>query len=836
MSIKLSMLLTADAAQAKAELKSTGKAADGAGKSVEKMGRKGKTATSSTKALGASASRAKNQVQQLSAAEVQAANTVGKLGAANQIAAGNVGNLFAQLNDVESVMGEMQSSLQGGIRAVGAALGQMINPINLITIGSIAAGAALVGWLRDARPAALSLEEVIGNLSGGIDNYRSSVQAAGLDTAAMIERFGSGASSAKKYLDALIEVRRREALVGAAQVAKSVTGGEGSYGVLLERLKAGDRSGTDSLSPSQIANRELMRELALSYQEIDAVSEQSIATQIAAWERVYAATVAIAESVDGVSQNENERLGLIAEQVLRMQELLALDEASNRAAEAALTAQREKLSEWVASAYDYAAARVQANVADMASGQAMLQKLNEENAIRAAILAHGEGSVQVAQLRAAAERRVFEETLKTKNYSSAVKDEIRAAWEYSQQLANTDIASGIDAAANAAARMANNIARALGAAQSLSAQGANAVQDAEIRLRYADDPVQAARQLGIVKMQRRQGILRDDADSTQLAALDAQAITFGNQQAERARLDKERGDSQRNNRDGGKASLGEREAVKELVRGLEDELAILRETDPVQKEMLKNREALTGATAQERQSIADLIAQRNAETEALERQQELWAEFRNTTYDALDGLIFQGESLADVMDSVAASIQKAVLQAILLGEGPLAGLLGGSGGDGILGAIATAIVPANAEGGMIYGPGSGTSDDILMFGSSGEFMVNAAATKKHRGLLELINAGNNIPGYAAGGYVAPGYMSNRGAANSGFAGAPQIIIENQSSTPITGEIEETVDASGRRSSKLVLADAVGDALTTRGGGANRVMKNRYGLRQQGALR
>lgn len=62
-----------------------------------------------------------------------------------------------------------------------------------------------------------------------------------------------------------------------------------------------------------------------------------------------------------------------------------------------------------------------------------------------------------------------------------------------------------------------------------------------------------------------------------------------------------------------------------------------------------------------------------------------------------------------------------------------------------------------ARGGLITGPGTGTSDSIPVRLSNGEFVVRAAATARHRPLLEAINAG--APGYAAGGYVQPQYMA-----------------------------------------------------------------------------
>lgn len=60
-----------------------------------------------------------------------------------------------------------------------------------------------------------------------------------------------------------------------------------------------------------------------------------------------------------------------------------------------------------------------------------------------------------------------------------------------------------------------------------------------------------------------------------------------------------------------------------------------------------------------------------------------------------------------------------------------------------------------ASGGRVVGPGSGTSDDVPIWASNGEFVVNAAATAKHRRLLEAINNGEHgMASFASGGKVS----------------------------------------------------------------------------------
>jgi hypothetical protein len=61
-------------------------------------------------------------------------------------------------------------------------------------------------------------------------------------------------------------------------------------------------------------------------------------------------------------------------------------------------------------------------------------------------------------------------------------------------------------------------------------------------------------------------------------------------------------------------------------------------------------------------------------------------------------------------------------------------------------------VREEATGGMIRGPGTGTSDSIPAMLSNGEFVVNAKATAQNRELLERINSGK-VAKFAEGGIV-----------------------------------------------------------------------------------
>lgn len=103
------------------------------------------------------------------------------------------------------------------------------------------------------------------------------------------------------------------------------------------------------------------------------------------------------------------------------------------------------------------------------------------------------------------------------------------------------------------------------------------------------------------------------------------------------------------------------------------------------------------------------------------------------------------------------------------------------------GASGRAIAPNFASGGMLYGPGTGTSDSIPVMASNGEYIIKADVVKRiGKVKLDQINGGNfayggmvgsmpgmsSAPGMATGGFVGsmPSYSSAPGMAAGGFIG------------------------------------------------------------------
>ncbi len=345
-----------------------------------------------------------------------------------------------------------------------------------------------------------------------------------------------------------------------------------------------------------------------------------------------------------------------------------------------------------------------------------------------------------------------EEQRKFYQKSLDVERALRAALGLTGDIDAADVDGGISRAADEARRLADELLAALGAAQSLASQGQTALREAQLKFEFKDDPVKLARELAALRFDSTVGSPRGSGPEEQLdiAILRQEAVSAAE---EVARLDQAYAEWQRNQRSAAGGAAKERSALADLIDAQMQELALLRETDPVQREMLKHRDALAAATDVERQLVEELIATRLREQEQMQALQETQDFFANTVYDAFEKAIFSGGSLVDVLHNIVAALARAALQATLLGEGPLAGLFGTSGGGGLFTMLFKAIFPGKADGGLITGPGSGTSDDVLIAASSGEFVMTAAATRRHRHLLEAMNAGATMPGFARGGMV-----------------------------------------------------------------------------------
>jgi len=220
---------------------------------------------------------------------------------------------------------------------------------------------------------------------------------------------------------------------------------------------------------------------------------------------------------------------------------------------------------------------------------------------------------------------------------------------------------------------------------------------------------------------------------------------------------------------GGVAARAEADAVGTLIERLRAEVEVSRELDPIAKEMLRYRNQLKDATDEERAAVEALIAQREREKAAMASMEFVSDAAGNAMIDALMGASDAGEKLID-------TLKRAVLQAVLLGEGPLGGMLGGGIFKGLFGGAGEAAPPGFARGGWT---GSGATTDVAGVVHAEEYVFDADATRRIgvANLEALRRAARR--GYRSGGFVTDGrpVVRDSGGARSGDEGARRAVFE-----------------------------------------------------------
>lgn len=168
-----------------------------------------------------------------------------------------------------------------------------------------------------------------------------------------------------------------------------------------------------------------------------------------------------------------------------------------------------------------------------------------------------------------------------------------------------------------------------------------------------------------------------------------------------------------------------------------------------------------------------------AQADAAERSAQSYRHLQRAAAGALSEIALYGEGAMGVMKRLALSIADAVLQANLLGEGPLAGIFGGGGAGGLLGSLFGAIG---------FGGGRATGGPV----SPGEFYA--------------VNERSTAPGFffpVGPGRIEPPSNDNpsRGA---GAAGARPIFFDLRGAV-VTDDLLRQMNAIARRTSGAVVS-------------------------------
>jgi tape measure domain-containing protein len=244
----------------------------------------------------------------------------------------------------------------------------------------------------------------------------------------------------------------------------------------------------------------------------------------------------------------------------------------------------------------------------------------------------------------------------------------------------------------------------------------------------------------------------------------------------------------------------------------------LLETHKLEAEQLEKLRRAKGLDAQlsdeQKKKIAELVEARAKEVQAneeaeksLERLKEFESGIADLGFDFFSGLIDGSKSFKESIDDLIKSLAKMILQAALLGTGPLGGLFGGLGQSkggvgGLFGSLFSLF--GMSEGGFTGPGGKYTPKGIV---HAGEYVLDAETTKKI-GVKNLDMLRQGMRGYTDGGLVgrmqtvAPGAYGTMGnTGNMSFAFAIDARGATRDSVPI---LEQQIQKLRRDIPSIVL--------------------------------
>jgi len=193
----------------------------------------------------------------MAAGMARAATAAKGLGAAQQVGAHHTANVFANLNDIGVMlaagqnpfqlalqqgtqlnqvwanMGAQGKSLGGVVGVLGSALGSMLNPMSLLTLGVIAGGAALVQWAMSAGSAGdktKTFDDSVASAESAISNLSNAVETlAGARLGGLADGYGVVNAALLVHLERLKQVAELEAMASnrnnIIEAQSAMTGG-----------------------------------------------------------------------------------------------------------------------------------------------------------------------------------------------------------------------------------------------------------------------------------------------------------------------------------------------------------------------------------------------------------------------------------------------------------------------------------------------------------------------------------------------------------------------------------------------------------------------------------
>ncbi|MEE3070387.1 MAG: phage tail length tape measure family protein, partial [Pseudomonadota bacterium] len=546
MTLRVHASLTADGTQAKAEVAALTKQMDGLGNEMtavnkiaadeaalfERLGAQAKGAGWGLSGFADPLAETVKTSKQASAPIRDTADGIDKLSKSSTVAAGSMGNMAAQFNDIIVMMAAGQNPLQlalqqgtqitqafgnrgasGALRMLWGGLTSLVSPINLITIGSIAAGAAMVQWLTSSAGEAVSLEERIEGLEERISSYRE-VVARDLDD--LKERWGDITPEVMQLQREAANLNLEEMLSAARVAASDLREELSDGGQVFRTFRDNDRrSARTGRSP---VTDELKQSLATIG------GEGTLEEQIKAVQTFKAEVVAAAGGWDAMNDKQRAFVGQINAVLDPLQQSMAAIQSNMGTVEAGW--------ESLKNIWEAGKTRAEEALEQLSAEQEIVATLQNRAELAQLTAQYGEDSKAVAEARAAQEAEALHTMIDQSVKSDELNQQAHELVDALYQAGSVDVSARLEQGRATAAAMADEIQRAVNGMLTLNAQGISSLRESELRLQYKSDPVGLAGALADERFGDTTGL-----DPILQAAMDEKrAETIANaEQAERNR-------------------------------------------------------------------------------------------------------------------------------------------------------------------------------------------------------------------------------------------------------------------------------------------------------------
>lgn len=637
--------------------------------SLDELNRAHKLGALNAKQYDAALGRLNSEYTRSTAASHKMAVTGKRMATATRGMGGGIQNVAFQVGDFATqvgagtsasvALGQQLPQLLGGFGALGAVLGAVV-----------AIGVPLAAAFMRSEEEAKSLSDRLDSLKAAVDEYRDAVDRSFIPTEELAKKYGTATAAAREFISALREIASVDAL---QELDKNLNSFMGEFGDST-KATAADFDGI-----------------------IDRVERLKYAMDDPA--RAYS---------EGLAETP-EQLRDMLEELERLDKLLPIVEQ-------------------MALKYDVsaqAAERLAVQMKSVDDAGTTGDKLEEMRAFISLL----EGTLGPYEDMSEAQQTLYDWAVKSGERLAQIVG-------VSEQAAD-----GLSGMASEAARVADELERAVGNAINLAAQGISDVRRAKIEYEFRDDPIGRAGALAAERFDTQtavdgpvpDGAARAMRENREAAVGAAVAVEEYRQKLiawrkEQAELNSSGSGGGREGRD--KPDLFDRSDDQMLA--LEREMEMLGKTGREVAELrakyrlldearergldLDARSAATGQTLREeidRQaaSIGNLTEQYSQARDRAKFFEDQQSTLANGMIDA----VLEAENLSGALESVAKSFARAALQAVLLGEGPLAEMFGG--GDGLLGAFGSGV--SKAAAGTAFSHGGAT-----LVGERGPEIVN----------------------------------------------------------------------------------------------------------------